>query len=339
MPQLEAAGIDVTVRPLLDDGYLVRRYDGQRVRRLLHLGAYLARITETLRSHRYDLVWIQYELLPWVPAVVERLALAGVPYAVDYDDAVFHRYDQHRNPIVRRLLGRKIDRVMRGAVLVVAGNHYLAERANAAGAPQVEVVPSVIDLARYGPVTSTEKGPFTIGWIGSPGSERLLGHVSDVLAETVREPNTRLVLVGASDRALPGVPHETWAWSEAEEVNQMRQFDVGIMPLADTPWERGKCGYKLIQCMGAGRAVVASPVGVNAEIVEEDETGFLADSPEAWRRALRTLRNDRSRAARMGRAGRRVVEQRYDLAVTAPRLASLLRETARRSARMSHAPG
>lgn len=333
VPHLQAAGFDVTVRPLLDDGYLARRYAGKGSGLPFLLGTYLRRVAETLRGRRYDLVWIEKELMPWMPATLERVLLAGTPYVLDYDDAIFHTYDRHPNSVVRRLMGRKIDLVMRSAALVVAGNEYLAERAQVAGAERVEIVPSVIDLERYGPVTPPPDGPFTIGWIGSPGSERLLEHVRDVLAEAEREPDTRLVLVGASERALPGVPHETWTWSEKGEVEQMRQFHVGIMPLADTPWERGKCGFKLIQCMGAGRAVVASPVGVNAEIVEEGETGFLASSPAEWRRAFEALRSDRARAARMGRAGRRIVEQRYDLAVTAPRLAGLLRETTRPSAR------
>jgi glycosyltransferase involved in cell wall biosynthesis len=325
VPHLQAAGLDVTVRPLLDDAYLARRYAGQGSGLAFILRAYLTRVGEAFRARRYDLVWIEKEMMPWVPGLVERGLLAGTPYVLDYDDAVFHTYDRHPNPAVRRLMGRKIDRVMRGATLVVAGNDYLAERARSAGAERVEVVPSVIDLERYRPVTPPPDGPFTIGWIGSPGSERLLEHVREVLAEAVREPDTRLVLVGASERALQGVPHETWTWREEVEVEQMRRFHVGIMPLADTPWERGKCGFKLIQCMGAGRAVIASPVGVNADIVKEGEAGFLASTPDDWRRAFETLREDRERAARMGRAGRHVVEQQYDLAVTAPRLAELLR--------------
>lgn len=343
VPHLQAAGLDVTVRPLLDDAYLARRYAGRSSGLPFILHSYLARVGAALRARRYDLVWVEKELMPWVPGFVERGLLAGTPYVLDYDDAIFHTYDRHPNPVVRQLMGQKIDRVMRGAALVVAGNAYLAERARTAGAERVEIVPSVIDLERYGPVTPLPDGSFTIGWIGSPGSERLLEHVRDVLAEAVREPNTRLVLVGASERALPGVPHETWAWSEAEEVEQMRQFHVGIMPLADTPWERGKCGFKLIQCMGAGRAVIASPVGVNADLVEEGTTGFLASTPEAWRGAFRVLREDRKRTEQMGRAGRRVVEQRYDLAVTAPRVAALLRgapgsPVSVRSVETTHAP-
>lgn len=337
LPHLRAAGFDVTVRPLLDDAYLTRRYAGQPIGPAFYARTYATRVLEALQARKYDLVWIEYEALPWVPALVERALLAGVPYVLDYDDAIFHTYDRHSNPLVRSLMGRKIDRLMRGAALVVAGNEYLADRARSAGASSVEVVPSVIDLERYGPVTPLPDGPFTIGWIGSPGSERLLETVRGTLADVVAEPDTRLVLVGATERALQGVPHETWTWSEAVEVEQMQQFHVGIMPLADTPWERGKCGYKLIQCMGAGRAVVASPVGVNAEIVDEGGNGFLASTPEAWKQALRTLRADRKHAAQMGRAGRRTVEKHYALSVTAPKLAELLGQAA--GARTSHQAG
>lgn len=324
MPHLRAAGLDVTVRPLLDDGYLSRRYAGQSSGLLFLLRAYLARIAQALQLRPFDLVWIEKELMPWVPGLLERGLLAGTPYVLDYDDAIFHLYDQHSSPVVRRSMGRKIDRVMRGAALVVAGNEYLAGRARSAGARRVEIVPSVIDLFRYGPVTPLPEGPFTIGWIGSPGSERLLENVRDVLAEAVQEPDTRLVLVGASERALPEVPHETWTWSEAKEVEQMRQFHVGIMPLADTPWERGKCGFKLIQCMGAGRAVVASPVGANVEIVQHGTTGLLTSSPEEWRTGIRRLRADRGRLRRMGESGRRAVEERYSLSHTGPYLTKLL---------------
>jgi len=330
LPHLEAVGLEVTVRPLLSDRYLSQRYTGQSTGLPFLLQTYAARLRDALLARRYDLVWIEYEALPWVPALVERALLAGVGYVLDYDDALFHTYDRHPNPVIRAMMGRKIDRLMAGAVLVVAGNEYLAARARMAGARWVEIVPSVIDLDRYGPVRPSPEGPFTIGWIGSPGSERLLENIRDVLAEAAKQPETRVVLVGASERALPGVPHENWTWSLESEVEQMCRFHVGIMPLGDTPWERGKCGYKLIQCMGVGRPVVASPVGVNSELVAEGVTGFLAPTPGAWLRALQSLQGDRELAFRLGRAGRQVVEQRFDLAVTAPRLADLLFEVKER---------
>lgn len=330
LPRLAASGIAITVCPLLENGYLERLYAHQAIGPSFLVRAYIRRIWNTLKGRPFDLVWIEKELMPWVPAFVERLLLAGVPYVLDYDDAIFHTYDQHPRRPVRRLMGRKIDRVMRQAALIIAGNGYLAERAHRAGASRVEVLPSVIDVSRYGPVTPPPDGAFTIGWIGSPGSERFLEGVREVLADATLDPGVRLVLVGATAHALEGIRREVRPWSGDTEVEEMRRFDVGIMPLSDTPWARGKCGYKLIQCMGAGRAVIASPVGMNAEIVQDGVTGFLASTPQQWRQSIRTLREDRERSVLMGTEGRRVVEQRYDLAVTAPRLVSLLRSVGER---------
>ena len=283
---------------------------------------------DTLAARRFDLVWIEKELLPFVPAWAEAGLLAGVPVVVDYDDATYHTYDQHPRRLVRFVLGRKVDAVMHRARLVVAGNPYLASRAMAAGAGRVEVLPSVIDIDRYGPVVAESDGPFTVGWLGSPGSEKLIETVREPLARFVAQPDVRLVLVGATATALPGVCHETWSWTEASEVDSMRRFHVGIMPLADTPWERGKCGFKLIQYMGAGRAVVASPVGVNVDIVADGASGFLAATPAEWTDRLERLRVDASLRRSMGVEGRRLAEIRYSLHVAAPRLADLLRSAA-----------
>jgi glycosyltransferase involved in cell wall biosynthesis len=324
LPHLRAAGFHVTVRPLLSNQYLKRRYAGERITIFFLVRTYLERIRDSLRSRQYDLVWVEKELAPWLPGALERVLLgSGVPYVLDYDDAIFHNYDQHPNALVRQLTGRKIDSIMRGAALVVVGNTYLAERAASSGASRVEMIPSVIDLDRYGPPSTPPDGPFTIGWIGSPGSERLLEHVRSALNEVLGRPGTRLALVGASDRALDGVPHETWEWSENTEVELMRRFHVGIMPLADTPWERGKCGFKLIQCMGAARSVVASPIGKNTEIIRNGINGFLATTTEDWVQALVTLEADRSKCVAFGQAGREFVRREYDLAVTAPRLIEL----------------
>ncbi len=325
LPFFDRAGSRVTVHSLLGDDYLRRRYSGERVRAWPVVRAYLARVVAVLGARRSDVVWIEKELLPWMPALAERLLLAGVPYVLDYDDAIFHCYDQHPKPVVRRLLGRKIDRIMRGAALVVVGNDYLARRALEAGSPRVEIVPSAVDLRRYGEVEDLPGGPFTVGWIGSPGSERLLDSFRPVLTDLARDPDIRLVLIGASGSALNGIPHQAWRWSLETEIEQLRQLHVGIMPLGDTGWEQGKCGYKLIQYMAAGRSVVASPVGVNTVIVEDGVSGFLASSFDDWKGALKALKDDRGLCARQGRAGRRRVEQRYNLLMTAPRIIDLLR--------------
>jgi glycosyltransferase involved in cell wall biosynthesis len=117
---------------------------------------------------------------------------------------------------------------------------------------------------------------------------------------------------------------ESIAWSEQTEVQSIANFDIGIMPLLDEPFARGKCGYKLIQYMACGLPVVASPVGVNSQIVEHGVNGFLADTPEQWEHALQTLLTDASLRQRMGQAGRAKVEREFCIQVTGPRLAALL---------------
>lgn len=276
------------------------------------------------------LLWIEKEALPWFPAWVERALLGKIPYVLDYDDALFHNYDLHPSRAVRAVLGHRIDALMRGARLVIAGNEYLAQRAQEAGARWVEIVPTVIDLDRYhvrGAVSNSEM--LRIVWVGSPSTVHYLRLVEESLAELGKRFRFRLRVVGAKI-SMSGVDIECLPWSEDSEVASIAECDIGIMPLKDSPWERGKCGYKLIQYMACGLPVVASPVGVNTQIVRDGENGFLADTPEAWERALGQLLQQTSSREAMGRAGRSRVEKEYCVQQVAPRLAMLLKQAGAR---------
>jgi glycosyltransferase involved in cell wall biosynthesis len=170
--------------------------------------------------------------------------------------------------------------------------------------------------------------------MGPPVTQRYLTPVAAALAGAMAEGD-RVRLVGA-DRVpeeFPAGMVELRPWAEETEAHDILSFDVGIMPLDDTEWERGKCGYKLLQYMAAGRPVIASPVGVNSEIVEPDVTGILAGTPEEWRSALTRLRDDPALRARMGEAGRRRVEAAYSLDLAEPRLRALLESASTRARR------
>ena len=194
-----------------------------------------------------------------------------------------------------------------------------------AGASRVELVPTVVDLPRYGTTALRAPGPFTVGWIGTPLTAGYLDAIAPALREVAGARTLRLCAVGASPFRLDGVDVETPPWSEDSEAAMIRGFDVGVMPLPDSPWERGKCGYKLIQYMASGKPVIASPVGMNRTLVREGENGFLADDPASWARALTALCDDPERRAAMGAAGRRLVAASYDLRVQLPRLAEIIR--------------
>jgi len=331
LPYLASSGIEIQVAPLLGNDYVHNLYNGKRQPVQSILMAYISRIARLVNSRYFDLFWIEKELFPWIPFPIENLLLRrGIPCVVDYDDAVFHRYDLQKKLLVRTLLGNKIDAVMQRATTVVAGNEYLADHARSAGAVKIEYLPSVVDINRY--TTKKNQGEqFRIGWIGSPITAPYLGLARDALEEVVKQTSAHVVLVGAGDQdPLTGVKKELLPWSEGSEVAHIQTFDVGIMPLPDGPFEQGKCGYKLIQYMACGLPVVASPVGVNKRIVEQGITGFWASNTADWVDALVKLAMDTDMRYALGKAGRNKVEQEYSLQVTVPRLLGILTEAASR---------
>ena len=328
LPYLRGLGHTVEVAPLLSDGYLRRLYTAQTIPALEVIGSYIHRKLLLLQKRKYDLVWIQYEAFPWVPYWMESILLSSsVPVVFDYDDATFHRYDQHPSALVRKLLGGKIDRLMRRSACVIAGNEYLASRAREAGASKVEILPTVVDLEKYPVVPLPHNDDFAIGWIGTPRTVHYLNAIREALQILAQEGGIRLVTIGTPGFQMAGVPCENRPWSETTEVEEMQKFDVGVMPLVDGAWERGKCGFKLIQYMACSRPVVGSAVGVNKDIIQQGVNGFTAATTGEWVDALRILKADKLGRQRMGAEGRRIVEQKYSLQRAAPALARLLEET------------
>jgi hypothetical protein len=231
LPYFRSQGVEVTVKPLLSDAYLQALYrGGPRWGEVVK--GYAERILILLGARRFDVVIVEKELFPFMPAVAERfIRLDGVRYVVDYDDALFHRYDCHSNPLVRLLLGKKIDAVMRQATTVIAGNKYLAEHALRAGANRVEIIPTVVDADHYQPKQKTGGENLIVGWIGTPKTSRYLKPLLPVFEAINKEMSVRFVAVGAIPRDFEGTAVETWPWSAETEVESIQQFDIGIMPM------------------------------------------------------------------------------------------------------------
>lgn len=327
LPALQAAGIEVEMAPLFSDAYVRGLQQGRRS--LLEVvRAYAGRLGALRQAAGFDLLWIEKETLPWLPAGLELTLTSGhVPFVLDYDDAVFHSYDQHRSAMARQLLAGKHPALMRRAALVIAGNSYLADFAKVAGAAQVAVVPTVIDLVRY-PALVWRDTPATtlptVGWIGQRATAPFLSPLVRLFQRLATEGKAQFTAIGIDAAAL-GLPMQSVPWSEDTEVTAISQLDVGIMPLVDEPFERGKCGYKLIQYMACGLPVVASPVGVNQQLVAHGVNGFLAETPEQWETALRTLLADAGLRQRMGRAGRARVEEGYSVQTAEYQMQALLK--------------
>lgn len=254
--------------------------------------------------------------MPWVPFFVEKYFLNGKTYVLDYDDAVFHNYDLLTNQLLRRVYGNKIRSLIRGSCGVFAGNNYLADYAINSCASFVLILPTVVNLNSY-PVCFNKKrvSNFVIGWVGSPSTAKYLKLVESSLKKLFSIYYFELHVVGASnvDIELTGFPVKYITWSEIEEHNLIDDFDVGIMPLHDTPWENGKCGYKLIQYMACSKPVVASPVGVNRIIVSNGVNGFLAKTDQEWFASFLRLYEDRGHCKLMGQNGRDLVIESYSI--------------------------
>lgn len=327
-PILEAEGFSCHVFPFFDDIYLDHLYGKGRRKALDIIRAYIKRVITLFKVGIYDLVIIEKELFPYMPATGERiLKFLGIKYVVDYDDAVHIQYIRNKNRIVRSLLKRKIEVVMRNADMVITGNRYLAEYAMQAKAERVEVFPTVVDMNRY-PLCDSIKGYsyFRICWIGTPKTAAYLQPVIPVLREFQKGRKIKLVVIGGIVDQSSGVPMEVLPWSEDTEVHDMQNCDVGIMPLSSSEWENGKCGLKLIQYMASGLPVIASPAGVNSDIVENGRNGFIARNRDEWVTALSILYEDTALRRTMGNAGRIMAEDKFSLRYAGPRFKEFIIE-------------
>lgn len=329
-PYLLEHGVEVTLAPLLPDNYLDALNEGRKPPRGVIRKAYLGRLRTLRAAGAHDLLWVQYELLPYWPGFAEGWAATTPrPIVCDYDDAIFHSYDAHRRPLVRRLLGRKLEPLLSRAAAAMCGNSYLQAYAQRF-CPNSVIVPTVLDTEAYRPASQPRSGEGSpvVGWLGSPTTWVNVEPLLPAILPVLKARGARLRAIGAGPRArgIEGV--DAVEWSEASEVPELQAMDIGIMPLIDQPFQRGKCGYKLIQYMACGLPTIGSPVGVNSEIVADGSSGFLAAGPEEWAARLDTLLADPGLRARMGAEGRRIAAERYSLAAQQPRLLSILRAAA-----------
>lgn len=333
IPFLEQQGINITVQSLFDDQYLENLYSGKNNSKLSIINYYINRLYTLLKVRNFDLIWIEYEILPYLPAFFEQLLnFFGVKYIVDYDDAIFHNYDLSKNFIIRSFLSTKIDLVMKNASCITVGNSYLMQRAKQNNS-SVQWVPTVIDIDRYAPRRKEATDSIIIGWIGSPSTQKYIVELKDALIAISKKHPISLLLVGANKNItnyFPGIQVEVVPWNESTEVMHIQKMDVGIMPLTDGPWEKGKCGYKLIQYMACSIPVIASPVGVNVDIVNNSNSGYLAGSTNEWIKSIDALASSSEQRYILGASGRRSVETTYSVQVQATKLSNLFKDIAKR---------
>lgn len=327
-PGLTGYGIDLEVKALLGDEYVRCSYAEKKYPLFKLVKDYLHRVVLMFRQRRYDVAILNAELFPLLPGLIEA-RLLRIPYIYDFDDAFFLKYRLERFRRVSFFLKDKFNPVIERAAAVTAGNDYLTRFARQHNAA-IHWLPTVVDTERYAPMPNRRGDVFTIGWIGSPSTSVYLSELSEPLAHLGREGPVRMLVVGGYCPSIPGVDVVNTPWSEAAEIDLINTFDVGVMPLFDDDWAKGKCAFKLIQYMACAVPVIASRVGANLDVVQPD-CGFLATDQQEWLDALRFLRDQPGRRRQMGEAGRARVEQHYSLRRNLPVLADVIRKTVEKS--------
>jgi glycosyltransferase involved in cell wall biosynthesis len=332
-PALRQAGIEIDYRPMFDNDYVASLAGTSRYPLIRIASAYLKRLREVAFGPLGDVVWIYGETLPRLPAFFERLLVRRArPIIYDFDDAFFHNYDDHPNVVMRKVLGGKLEPLLRAAYACTCGNAYVRDYA-ARFCDNCIILPTAVDTDVYKPAEGLgEAQRPVIGWIGSPSSWAYVRPLLPLLSDVVAQRGAVFRAIGAGQESshdlFPGM--ESIEWFEASEVAELQRFDIGIMPVPDEQWARGKSGYKLIQYMACGLPVIASPIGVNREIVRDGENGILATSAAEWRAALDRLLGDSALRRVMGARGRERALAEYSLEVHAPRLVEIVRAAAAR---------
>jgi glycosyltransferase involved in cell wall biosynthesis len=317
-PALEARGSELHLHSLHDESHLARRFAGRPSSPLYLAQRMASRLAALAGAKRYDLVFIQKEIFPWLPGFAEwALECSGARLVLDFDDAIFLSYRG------RRLLERKFERVVSRCALVLAGNRYLADYAGRFSG-RVVMFPTVVDCDRFTPGVASDGEVPVVGWIGTPETTVFLRELGPVLARARQRAPFVLRAVGAGDISIDGVEVDVRPWSEDTEVDDLRAMDVGIMPLPDDEWSRGKCALKLLQYMSTGLATVSSPRGSAAEIITHGDNGFLPADTGEWVECLIDLLADDELRHGMGHRARGWIESNYTLANYGPRLADHL---------------
>jgi glycosyltransferase involved in cell wall biosynthesis len=329
IPYLRDAGFDVTVSSFYSRDYFAVVYrPGNYLRKVTGFAALtLRRLNELFSMKDYDLVFLYREAIPAGPPFIERrIARLGIPIVYDFDDAIFLPAVSEANKAVSFLKNpERVAEIVRMSAQVTVGNEFLASYARKFN-PRVTVIPTAVDTNKFVPRANThDQGgrKLVVGWIGSPTTFQYLESIKDVLAEVAAKHPFTLKVSGAG-RAVnfPGVEVQEVPWSMANEVALFITCDIGVYPLTDDDWSRGKCGFKAIQCMACGVPVVAAAVGVNREIIQHGVNSMLASTRQEWVAHLSTLLTDASLRQSMAIAGRKTIETRYSLQVTAPQLAA-----------------
>jgi len=335
LPYLDEEKIGYSLRPFVSSEFYRILYQPDRFWRKAYffMKSSFKRVFDLLRIFRYDLVFVQREAFPFGPPFFEILLSKFFKKHLiyDFDDAIFVAQRSKANWAINFLkYPKKVARIINLSQQVIVGNSYLKEYALRFN-KNVIVIPTPLDIEKYKPFDSAKKDRIVVGWVGSHSTAIYLLGLKEVFQKLKNENSDLIIrLIGAKKYRdqISGVEYR--AWRLEEEIAELNSFDIGLMPMPDNPWTKGKCAFKLLLYMSMGIPAVCSPVGMNKEIIRDGENGFLASSPEEWYEKIQILIKNSELRNKMGLQGRKTVEKGYSLKLWAPVFIEVLEKTVKR---------
>lgn len=335
---LAALGVASIISPAISSehyGLAFRRSTVDRIELLTRTVG--SRLVDLTRLHRFDVVFVEREVVPRLFPVFELLVhQIGIPLVFDFDDNIFANPLTSQDSLYRVATKLLMDaaaarRIVAVSDVVIAGSKYLAEIAGKIN-PTVFHIPTCVDMDRYPTKDHVDVDAPTIGWMGSPSTTRYMNTVAKSLLELSNIRRFRLLLVGAEPASLPALRDLPWVefrpWRLDSEVSDLLEFDIGIMPLADDEWSRGKCAFKAIQYMAAGVPPVCSAIGAVPEVVTDARTGLTYDDEDSFRASILALLDSHTFRRQLGSAARREAQERFSVKAATPHLYRAIRSAA-----------
>lgn len=333
IPYLQSAGYECEVAPFSTKNlFLALRRRGHFLSKTLHtIYCSARRLLQLARVAQFDLVVIHREAFPFLTPALESVVLRRSKKVMfSFDDAIYAGHQDVaglNHPFLYRLkYGRGVDEILRRCVHVIAGNRILGDYARTFN-PNVTVIPTVVDCDyyRYREPQGADEHPITVGWMGSRSTVSYLRFVEPALKTISMRyaGKVRFRFFGHPDYK-PGLPaSESLPFRIESEIADLHTLDIGIMPMPDTPWTRGKCAFKAIQYMATGPVAVASPVGVTTDLIEHNVNGLLARTVDEWFDSLCTLVEDAALRRRLSLRARRTIEDSYSVQFWSPTFVSV----------------
>jgi len=338
IPLLEEKGIEITAYPLINDSSYdvfmgiknINPIIRPLVRFFLVASAMVKRFFHILKAGTYDAVYIQKDVLPSFYLFILKRLNKNIIF--DLDDALYENHATIKPTIFSldnlffKFRKNNLDKTLRIAKAVTVTTSYLAEYVRKFN-PQVHIITGPIDCSVYKPVSKTSSDKTVIGWIGSPVTAKYVQDILPVFIELYKKYSSiEFHIIGAKPFETGNQNIKFFVWSEEREIGLLSDFDIGIMPLTDDKWSKGKGGLKILQYFAMGIPVVCSPVGINNELVEEGINGYFAKNTEEWTEKLGKLIENSHLRQEFGEAGRKTVKEKFDLNKASAYLENLIRD-------------